>query len=192
MPRIFIAIKMPDAVIGKITEVSRYFQSQTPADALKWVETENLHLTLRFLGEISEETLKKVQSILPQAVMGQPSFTLSVEGLGMYPSPGQPRVVWLGIRGSQPMTTLHTQLEAVLAKAGIEKEDRPFHPHLTLARVRQRTDRATAHQIGETLTQFKVGSLGAFQVDEIHLIESQLTPQGPVYTARAIAPLSAV
>ncbi len=192
MPRIFIAIKMPEAVIGKVTEVSRYFQSQTPAGALKWVETENLHLTLRFLGEISEEAVLKVQSSLPQAAMGQPPFTLSVEGLGMYPSPGQPQVIWLGVKGSKPMVALHAQLETALARVGIEKEDRPFHPHLTLARVRQRTDRATAHQIGETLTQFKVGSLGAFQVDQIQLIESQLTPQGPVYTTRSTAPLSAV
>lgn len=192
MPRIFIAIKIPEVVIGKIAEVSRYFQSQTPAGALKWVETENLHLTLRFLGEISEEAVLKVQSSLPQAVMGQPPFTLSVEGLGMYPSPGQPRVIWLGVKGSEPMVALHARLETALAKVGIEKEDRPFHPHLTLARVRQRTDRATAHQIGETLTQFKVGSLGVFQVDKIQLIESQLTPQGPVYTTRSTAPLSAV
>ena len=192
MPRIFIAIKLPEVVIGKITEISHYFQSQTPSEALKWVETENLHLTLRFLGEITEETVGKVQSILPQAVAGQPRFTLSVEGLGMYPNVGQPRVIWLGVKGAEPMVALHGKLETVLARISIERENRPFNPHLTLARIRQRTDRATAHQIGETLSAFKVGTLGAFQVGEIHLIESQLTPQGPIYTTRFTAPLSAV
>ena len=85
MPRIFIAVRLPDEVIGKITRISQFFQSQLPEEALKWVETENLHLTLRFLGEIPETTIEQVQQVLAQVATTQKSFELSVEGLGMYP-----------------------------------------------------------------------------------------------------------
>lgn len=192
MPRIFIAVRLPDDVIQKITRIAQYFQSQLPEGALKWVETENLHLTLRFLGEIPEATIEKIQPVLAQVAAGQGPFMLSVEGLGMYPSANQPRTIWLGVQGAKPVKSLHAQLEQSLEKIGIDKETRPFHPHLTLARIRERTSREVAHQIGETLAGFKVGSLGSFNVGQIHLIESQLTPQGPIYTTRFTAPLSEV
>ena len=192
MPRIFIAIKLPDNVIQKITDVSQYFQTQLPPEALKWVETENLHLTLKFLGEIPEETLAKVQQLLARTAAGQKPFAISVENLGMYPYSRQPRVIWLGIQGAKPIVRLHDRLEKALEGIQLEKENRPFNPHLTLARVRQRTSRETANQIGQTLSEFKVGSLGTFEVRQIHLIESQLTPQGPIYTTRFTAPLSEV
>jgi 2'-5' RNA ligase len=90
------------------------------------------------------------------------------------------------------LITLHKQLDSDLAKIGLQKESRPYDPHLTLARVRQRTSRETAAKVGKILSEFKVDSLGSFTVSEIHLIESKLTPQGPIYTTRFTAPLSAV
>ena len=192
MPRLFIAIRLPEDVIHKITEVSHYFKSQLPPEALKWVETENLHLTLRFLGELPEEKIGLVRQALTQVAEAHQPFTLSVEGLGMYPHAKQPRTIWLGIQGAKPTLSLHTQIENALEGINLEKENRPFNPHLTLARIRARTDRKTAHQIGQTLSAFKVGSLGAFEVRQIHLIESKLTPQGPIYTTRFTASLSEV
>ncbi|QRN84050.1 RNA 2',3'-cyclic phosphodiesterase [Chloroflexota bacterium] len=192
MPRIFIAIRMPDEVIQKITQISQYFQSQLPEKALKWVETENLHLTLKFLGEIPEASISQVQELLTQVTAAQKSFELSVEGLGMYPHAEQPRTIWLGVKGAKPMISLHGMLENALEDIKIEKENRPFNPHLTLGRVRERTSREVAHHIGETLAAFKVDSLGTFQVSQVHLIESLLTPQGPIYTTRFTAPLSEV
>jgi 2'-5' RNA ligase len=192
MPRLFIAIRLPEDVIQKITEVSHYFQSQLPPEALKWVETENLHLTLRFLGELPEGQIGQIRQALTQVAAAQRPFELSVEGLGMYPHAKQPRTIWLGFQGVKPAISLHARLKKALAGIKLEKENRPFNPHLTLARVRSRTDRDTAHQIGQTLSEFKVGSLGAFEVQQIHLIESKLTPQGPIYTTRFTAPLSEV
>jgi len=192
MPRIFIAVQLPDGVIQKITRISNYFQTQLPQRALKWVETENLHLTLRFLGEIPEKSIDKVQQVMAQVAKGQKSFELSISGLGMYPHPKQPRTIWLGVQGAKPMIALQSQLEDALESIQIERENRPFNPHLTLARIRDRTSREVAHQIGETLASFKVDSLGAFPVSQIHLVESQLTPQGPIYTTRFTAPLSEV
>lgn len=192
MARIFIAVRMPDEVIQKITRISNYFQKQTPKEALKWVETENLHLTLKFLGEIPEQTITKVQPILRAVGNGQKPFDIAVAGLGMYPHAKRPRVVWLGVEGVDPLISLHNELESELAKIGLQKESRPYNPHLTLARVRQRTSRETAAKVGDILSGFKVDSLGRFTVSDIHLIESQLTPQGPIYTTRFTAPLSAV
>jgi 2'-5' RNA ligase len=192
MARIFIAVKMPDDVIQKITRISNYFQKQTPKEALKWVETENLHLTLKFLGEIPESTITKVQAILKAVADDQPPFDIAIAGLGMYPHAKRPRVVWLGVEGVDPLIALHKQLDSELAKIGLREETRPFNPHLTLGRVRQRTSRETAAKVGDILSEFKVDSLGSFTVGDIHLIESQLTPQGPIYTTRFTTPLSAV
>ena len=192
MPRIFIAVRMPDEVIEKISRISNYFQKQTPKEALKWVETENLHLTLKFLGEVPEQMLTKAQPILSTVASKQRPFIVDIAGLGMYPHARQPRVVWLGIGGAEPLIALHDQLDAALARIGLREETRPYNPHLTLARVRQRTSRETAGTVGKTLSGFKVDSLGSFSVRDIHLVESQLTAQGPIYITRFTAPLSEV
>ncbi len=192
MPRLFIAVPIPPELIRKISSVSGYFQSQVPQDSLKWVDPKDLHLTVKFLGETPEEKIEQIKTILQQSVKPLASFELSVEKLGMYPHDRQPRTIWLGIQGSGPLITYHKQLDEALNKAGFEKDKNPLSPHLTLARVRQRTDRETAHRIGKILSQFKVDSLGTLKVESINLIQSKLTPQGPIYTTLFSALLSEV
>ena len=144
------------------------------------------------LGEIPETTIEQVQQVLAQVAAAQKSFELSVEGLGMYPNPKQPRTIWLGVQGVKPLIALHAELEKASVEWGSKKKAGPSILTSPLARVRDRTSREMAHQIGETLATFKVDSLGIFGVSEIHLIESQLTPKGPIYTTRFTAPLGEV
>ncbi len=192
MPRLFIAIQISSDIIKKITEISNYFQTQVPSDLMKWVDPANLHITIKFLGETPEKKIEQINAILLQSVEGWVPFDLSIEGLGMYPHHRQPRTLWLDVKGNGSLVAYHKNLDELLQKAGFEKDRKPYSPHLTLARVRDRTDRDAAHQIGVTLSQFKVDPLGTLKVDAIKLVQSELTPKGPIYTTLFSTPLGEV
>lgn len=180
--RTFIAVDFPTEMLEKIGEISAFFKQKTPGNALKWVETGNLHLTLKFIGEINENKLDQVKQALSHSLKGQVAFEVQVSGLGMYPSKIAPRVIWLGITGGEPLVKIHNFLDKNLAALDIKPEGRPLSPHLTIARTRRNVDKATAQKIGEALAQFKVESLGTITIDRVHLYQSILTPSGPNYT----------
>jgi 2'-5' RNA ligase len=110
----------------------------------------------------------------------------------MYPNPGSPRVVWLGITSWEPLKEIHKKLESQLQEAEIEPEKRSFSPHLTIARVRRNADKKTVKEIGEALSKFKVDSLGKCRINHVVLYKSELTPKGPIYTPLLSSPLNKV
>jgi 2'-5' RNA ligase len=180
--RTFIAIDFPPEIIQKIEKIIAYFKTQTQDDTLKWVTANNLHLTIKFLGEIPDEKLDQVKAILTDSLRNQSVFNIKIEGLGMYPNEHNPRVIWLGITAEEALIDLHQTLDSALEAVDIKREKREFSPHLTIARVRRRTKRSKIKEIGETLSQFKVDSLGNIKVKEVILYQSELTPKGPIYT----------
>lgn len=190
--RIFIAIDFPQEVITRIVRISAYLQTQVPERSLKWVEPENLHLTLKFLGEIQKDRVNEIERIMAKILKGQPSFNITIEGLGMYPTASQPRVVWLGIKGGEPLQEIHRQMDQKLKSFGDKPEKRSFSPHLTIARVRQNNDRETIQQVGKVLSQYKVESLGTIKVESIQLYKSELMSHGPIYTLLLSVPLNQV
>lgn len=190
--RTFIAIDFPKEILEKISRIITFLQSQTTEKALKWVETDIMHLTLKFIGEISEDAVRDVQTIMRHTLQGQNAFEVSIEGLGMYPNPKNPRVVWLGISAEKALFDIQKNLDLALQKINIPSEKRGFSPHLTIARLRKSTDVKTIRLIGETLSQFKVDSLGTVLIKEIRLYQSQLTPTGPIYTPLLKIPLNQV
>ncbi|MFH1964375.1 MAG: RNA 2',3'-cyclic phosphodiesterase [Acidobacteriota bacterium] len=192
MIRTFIAVNFPPAVIDKIAGITAYLQTQTPGTALKWVAPENMHLTLKFLGDVREDRVPEVKECLQEALLHHPTFNISVESLGMYPTASQPRVVWLGINDAGNLKQIHHNLAKVLKDFDPAPEKRSFSPHLTIARIRQNISRDIARQVGETLSQFKVDSLGSFEVQTVHLFKSELTPRGPIYSALFSIPLNQV
>jgi RNA 2',3'-cyclic 3'-phosphodiesterase len=192
MLRTFIALDFPPEIIQRIEEIIAYFRTQTPKDALKWVSTNNLHLTIKFLGEIPEEKLDQVKAILTDSLRNKSEFNIEIEGLGMYPNKHNPRVVWLGINADDTLINLHQILDSALQAVDIEREKRAFSPHLTIARVRRQTKRNTIKEIGEILSQFKVDSLGKINVKEIVLYQSELTSKGPIYTPLKVESLNKV
>jgi 2'-5' RNA ligase len=192
MLRTFIAVDFPLEIIDKARRIITYLKTQTPENALKWVVPENLHLTLTFLGDIPEEDLEQIRAITSEALKSQPPFEITIEGLGLYPGVKNPRVVWLGITGSQPLIDIHNKLDQALQKADVTPENRDYSPHLTIARVRRHTDHETAMEIGKTLSHYKVDTLGDIKIEEIQLYQSKLTPQGPIYTKLLTVPLNKV
>ena len=192
MMRIFIAIEIPQNIRVKITEITDYLQSKTSPTAVKWVDSENLHLTIKFIGETVQEKIEEIAKVLNQSLLHQAPFSLEISGLGMYPNNTNPRVIWLGVTGGEPLIAMHNMLDQKLASLGIQREGRPFSPHLTIARLRRNTDAASSKTIGRTLSQFRVDSLGLFNIDRVQLFQSVLTPSGPIYTTLFSVPLNQV
>ena len=190
--RSFIAADLPEEILQKIDKITAYFKTQIPSRSVKWVASHNLHLTVKFIGELPESKLPTAQSLIQEALKGVSPFTISLEGLGMFPNPSRPRVIWLGIQSGDPLVTIHKSLNQRLTDLGIKPENRDFHPHLTLGRVRRNVPRDAIEAIGENLFQFRVNSLGTALIDHLTLYESELTRQGPIYKSRFVVPFHQV
>lgn len=172
--RAFLAVPLPDEVRRRARQVQEALSAPLPG--VRWVRPEGMHLTLRFFGEADEETLDRVGAIMLSVGRLCAPFQVDVVGAGAFPSPGRPRVFWLGIGGSEPLLALHALLEERLEGAGIPGEGRPFHPHLTLGRARFRLPPAQA-----ALEPYQNLYCGTVPVDRIVLYESRLQPSGAVY-----------
>src|SRR5262249_31497236 len=152
---------------------------------LSWVKADNLHLTLRFLGEVESAMLEHVRKAVTDAAAAVSPFTVSLDGLGGFPPGRAPRVLWAGVwTGGEEMRALHAALETALAAHGIPRESRSFHPHVTLARARDpRGAGGLASALGAGPT------FGEARVRALHLMRSELDPRGARYTVLVEAPL---
>jgi len=184
--RLFIAINLPTSLIEALTRVQQQLQTAQP---LRWSKPTQMHLTLQFLGDTPTAKIDPLITALQQEIQGhyQP-FGLQAQNLGVFPNLKRPTVVWAGVGGD--LDRLHQLQQSVVAATqplGLIPEKRAFSPHLTLARTDQRarsTDyRHIAELIGEQ--QAKIGLIGAFTVNGITLMQSQLRSGGAIYTALA-------
>jgi len=190
--RTFIAADLPIEILKKINTITAFFESQIAGESLKWVSTDNLHLTIKFIGDLPDEKLDPLKNLLTETLIDQGGFSIDIQGLRMYPNPKKPRVIWLGIVGGEPLTEIHNALESTLKPLGIPPEKRAYTPHLTIARVKRQTDPETAKLIGAVFSQFRVDSLGITTIDKVCLYKSILTPKGPVYTPLHMVSLNKV
>lgn len=154
---------------------------------VSWVREGNLHLTVRFLGEIEGGRAQVLAARFAEPLAGG-AFDIELGGVGVFPPNGPPRVVWLGVtRGAERLAALAAGVDERLVLWGFGREDRPFQPHLTIGRCREPLGRGARDRI----LGADVGALGASRVDEVVLYESRLAAGGPTYVALARAPLSA-
>lgn len=175
MVRAFIGIRPPSEVVRSLGEWSERLHARWPTGSVRWVAQENVHLTLRFLGDCDEQMLDKLPHVLGELGRRRAPFTLRVAALGAFPTMRNPRVLWLGLAGDlDALLTLQELLEESVQEMGFLAEERPFLPHLTLGRVRQ-GQRAPA---GDWAWGPPARS---FIVSEIELIESRLHKRGAEY-----------
>ena len=169
MSRLFVAVDLPEGVKDLLVGV------REAIPGARWVPREQLHLTLRFIGDTQEPLASRVQELLAE-VHGGP-FPLTLAGTGHFPPRREPRVLWVGLHPSPPLLDLQRQMETALQRAGIPAEGRPFSPHLTLARLKESASAAVAD------FEKKNGALLSepFAVDAFHLYASTLTPSGAVH-----------
>ena len=151
-----------------------------------WVGRDNFHLTLKFLGDVDPGRLQAIVAALGGAVAGCPPFDLGVGGLGAFPSPTRPRVLWVGLEeGATEAARLAGRVDDALAGVGFERETRAFSPHVTLGRVREPRRQPGLAEV------LRGGGFGRQRVDRLRLMQSTLSPHGARYTELAAVPLSA-
>ena len=185
--RAFIAIALEPGLTVELEKIQRQFQSQLSHDAVRWARPEQVHLTLRFLGNVSRAQLADLTSSLIRAPAGITPFQLALEGAGCFPNMKNPRVVWIGINGElDSLRRLQIHIERVTSGFGDQTEKRPFQAHLTIGRPRvPGTDWTAALAAAATAT------IGRFAVAHLVLVQSQLSPKGSIYTPLVEAPLAA-
>jgi 2'-5' RNA ligase len=184
--RLFVAVLLPERVRAALASEVERMRAVTRGVA--WVAGTNLHVTLKFLGEVDAARVDAVTTALNGAAAAVAPFTVELSGLGAFPTPLRPRVLWAGIASGVPaMTTLAARVEAALAGCGFAPDDRPFAAHVTLGRVREpRRDPALAAEIERAARQ----PFGEIMVDRIVLVRSELSPRGARYSEVSAAPLT--
>lgn len=186
--RTFIAIELPESIRRGLAQVQE--QLRRGRHPVRWVTPDRIHLTLKFLGEISSEQVEAVAAATQRIAAAAAPFTLEAVGAGVYPNPRRARVVWVGIGGARkPLEQLQANLEEALTELGFPPERRPFSPHLTLGRTRRRTKSSQARALGQAVTSMEPPALGSWQVEEVVVMRSDLRPQGPIYTPLHVAKL---
>lgn len=177
--RLFVSIELPDNLKNQIKKIIEELKKCDPK--VKWVGTENLHITLKFIGEVKEEEkINKITQKLEDSVKGQGPFTASFSRLGTFPEGKNPRVIWLGIeQGKDEISSIVSNIDTLLADLGIEREKREFTAHLTLGRTKEK--RANKLLV-DKIEKFNLPDLGEIKVEKIHLMQSKLTPKGPIYS----------
>lgn len=181
--RLFIAINPPEPVRRLIHDGTASLRdADLPA---RWVNTGQLHLTLKFLGEMREQRLPALKEALLEAATGCPPFELKLEGIGAFPSLRRPRVIWLGVEATLPLRALKHDIEHAFAQLGIDRESRAFHPHFTLGRARDRAEAGEFRALERLARGVEVR--GGFEVEAVDLVRSRLGPGGPHYSVEASA-----
>jgi 2'-5' RNA ligase len=189
--RIFIALDIDDTIRNRIARFTEGVSGFAPET--RWVKPESLHVTLKFIGEQTEPVVKAIQ----QAMSGLPAEAAQIHfrGYGFFPSPNSARVFWIGIEAGPQLATLAAAVDDKLSTLGIPREDRPFSPHLTLARAaggsgsprRKKADgpNRTFQRLQEKLGALPVLEFGTMTAHEFYLYQSQLSPKGSKYTKLA-------
>jgi RNA 2',3'-cyclic 3'-phosphodiesterase len=176
--RAFLALELPQGLRDALCGVVEALRAQLPG--VRWVDPSGIHLTLRFLGWAAPERLARVQPAVAVASTHCPPLEVAVGGGGLFPERGSPRVIWVGARLPEAARTLQAACEAAAVAEGFPAESRPFHPHLTLGRWKDRARRPSLPPV----------DLGTWTVDRLVLYQSRPGPAGSVYTALAEFPLA--
>lgn len=189
--RTFIAIEIPEPLKQKLNRSMGVLRSDLEDGLIRWVRLESMHLTLRFLGEIEQTQVRSIQEILEEIAAMFSSFNLEIAGFGCFPNASRPRVVWTGIEtASGELLRLQAEVASRIEGIGFEREQREFHPHLTLGRVRKGMSREDMELISRWAQDSQIGTVGRFEVEVISLIHSVLRPEGATYTNLHVARLA--
>lgn len=170
MHRLFVAIRPPEPIRARL------LAAMGGISGARWQREDQIHLTLRFIGEVDRHRAGDVLAAL--GAIHHPRFEIAISGIGAFERRGQPDTVWAGVAPHEPLRTLHNKVDQAIARVGIPPDQRAFLPHITLARLKRSSGR-----VGGLLEQSGGLRSEPFLVDRFALYESKLTPEGAVYTA---------
>lgn len=184
MIRAFIAIDIAPQIIVRISDLVHRLTPRLLG--IRWLHTGDLHLTLRFLGATEESKIDPIAAALADSLRPFQRFTINAKGLGVFPNLRQPRILWVGLVGSQ-LPVLRGKVESALTPLGFVPEQRPFTPHLTIGRWRQ--NHRSEHTLKQELERWHNHEFGSATVEEVILFESDLKPAGAIHRRLKTIPL---
>jgi 2'-5' RNA ligase len=189
--RAFVAVELTSQLKTSLQDVQTRLRRQLPPQSVRWATPDQLHLTLRFLGNVEASQIAPLTQALDQARQGIPPISLRLAGCGCFPDERRPRVLWIGLQGAPPALQQLGQLQQCVDQAsaqyGDHQEDKAFHPHLTIGRV---SKEARLHDFGKVLADLGEAYLGDWTIAEYILVRSTLTPSGAEYSTMASFPLT--
>lgn len=178
MLRSFLAIELPESILKRIEEVQRDLKS-SGAD-VRWVSPQNIHLTLKFFGNIEESEIDPIVQSITETVRATSPISIKVQGMGAFPGLKNPRVIWVGLNDEKKiLISFQKQLDGELQQIGFQPEDRPFHPHLTLGRMRSSRGK---NELVKGMERYREEEFGSFEVERVVLFKSDLRPEGAIYS----------
>ncbi len=183
--RVFIGIKLDERVHDEIEKFLAPFKKIS--SPIRWAKPENVHITLKFIGEVPEEKYAKIEKHLGEADFNTGPFDLRLAGCGKFGRGNSLDIFWIGISPCDPLTRVFKKIEDTLAKSGIEKEKRPFTPHITVGRNKKNFNFKSFFQLIE---ENRDRLISEFNVDRFQVFKSQLKPEGPIYTILKEIPLA--
>lgn len=186
--RSFIAIDLNAEVQSKLGEVIRQLKPGAGI-AVRWVPENNIHITLKFLGDTSPANLDILKKILTTEASRVQPFALKIDGLGAFPSIRRPRVIWIGVEAPPALLALQRSIDTETQRLGYTPEDRPFSPHLTLGRILHNATPEDIRKVGDLLVASKISITTTVLVKTVVLFRSDLQPGGAIYTPIHTAPL---
>jgi 2'-5' RNA ligase len=189
--RSFVAIKLSAELVAAIRDVQRQLERRIPLGAVRWSKPEQLHLTLKFLGNVVPDRLAQLEEALKPCADGLRPLRLTLVGAGCFPSPANPRVLWVGLGGDvAQLKELQQRVDTAASGFGDHEERREFHPHLTLGRLAAR-DQRSGPEVGRQVQALNLGTLEEWMADHFFLVQSELAPSGARYSDLAAFALKA-
>ena len=187
--RSFIAIPVPSQEIEALEQAVKGLDEEIGRQ-VRWVRSEGIHLTLKFMGDIPAATVDRVLEALPPVTSGFSPFELSISGLGAFPNSRRPRVLWARLDGGlKSLSKLQLAVDEAVGKLGLPKDQRPFSPHLTLGRVRRGAAEGHLQKIGAVMSSTEIRSVSAWPADTVNLMRTELDPAGSRHYLVGSAPI---
>ncbi|MCJ7717399.1 MAG: RNA 2',3'-cyclic phosphodiesterase [Anaerolineales bacterium] len=180
--RTFIAVDLPPNVLEALGQISSQLQEKLPDTQVRWVNFEKMHLTLKFMGDISKENIGMVEKILQSEASKRQVMEIGIGGIGAFPKERHPRVIWIGVEAPTELFDLRRGIEYGLARLGYNYDKYEFSPHLTLGRISRKASARDVRTVGNVLSDFQVGFIGVARIDAVPLYRSDLLPEGAKYT----------
>ena len=180
--RTFIAVDLPPSVLDALGQISAQLQEKLTDTPVRWVDFTKMHLTLKFLGDISKENIGMVEKILQSEAAKRQAMEIGIGGIGAFPKMRHPRVIWIGVEAPTDLFDLRRGIEDGVARLGYTYDKYDFTPHLTLGRISRKASARDVRKVGNVLSEFQVGFIGVARIEAVHLYKSDLHPDGAKYT----------
>jgi len=184
--RTFVAVALPDELKASLVRVQQMLRPDLPAS---WSRPDTMHITLHFIGDVESRQAEHIAAALQETAAGFAPFVLRARGLGVFPNPRRPRVLWVGIDDPEPLVDLQRALRDPLRGCGVTPDEKDYRPHLTLARFRKPLQRQPLSFL-RVILRDEQRDLGDVTVTEVRLYRSELHPSGAVHTVLATAALT--